>query len=95
MQASPPSSQAIEANKPIIPTKQPSKAFQLAWKSLTAFAALVYGVIEALDEGDITTVPFAELLLPTTGTEMLNFEHTSPKSVVKAAQAIASAPIRT
>lgn len=46
----------------------------------------VYGTMLPLGEGGVTVVPFAEELLPTTGTLILNFEHTSPNNVVKASQ---------
>lgn len=45
----------------------------------------VYGSVDPLGDGGVIVVPFAEELLPTTGTVMLNFVHTSPNKVVKAA----------
>jgi hypothetical protein len=44
----------------------------------------VEGTIVGVGGVKVTFVPFAEELLPTTGTEMLNLEQTSPNSVVKA-----------
>lgn len=44
----------------------------------------VYGTTLPPGEGGTTVVPFAEELLPTTGTVILNFSQTSPNNVVKA-----------
>jgi hypothetical protein len=49
------------------------------------FAATpVDGIKVGVGGAKVTFVPFAEELLPTIGTEMLNLEQTSPNSVVKA-----------
>jgi hypothetical protein len=44
----------------------------------------VYGITEGVGVGTVTFVPFAELLLPSTGMVMLNLAHTWPNNVVKA-----------
>ncbi len=49
------------------------------------FATPVYGTTDAVGLGlrNVTLVPLADELLPSTGTEILYFAHTCPNSVVK------------